>query len=405
VIGVYLVGKKQRGEKNSCSKDCSWKDKWPALKYYSFAFPPNPFALSSGRKLGPVTLAYEEYGSLNRKGDNCILICHALTGSSHVASHGLEGEEEGWWEPLIGPGKAIDTDKFYVVCINVLGGCYGSTGPASPCPQHGTKPYALSFPVVTIRDIVRSQRVLLVKLGVKKLAAVIGGSMGGMQALEWAVTYPDMVETSFCLAASGRFSPIGIAYNLVGRRAIMNDPNWRRGNYYGKSFPSQGLALARIIGTITYKSNESFMRRFGRRLQNQQPEAYYDLLEPFAVESYLDYQGEKLVKRFDANSYLYLSKAMDLHDLGRGYHSYEDALARIKARVFLLGISSDILFPTTEVRGMAVELRRQGVAASYTELKSPHGHDAFLIEFEWLDEYLRKSFQSAGIIPLASGSG
>ncbi|MGI6096755.1 MAG: homoserine O-acetyltransferase MetX [Dethiobacteria bacterium] len=357
---------------------------------FQFAAPPYLFTLESGKKIGPININYETYGQLSPEGDNVILIAHALTGSARVgpAKETAGRSEPGWWEPLIGPGKAFDTEKYFIVCANVLGGCYGSTGPASIDPLTGN-PYGLRFPVVTIRDMVRVQRELLRYLGVRRLLAVVGGSMGGMQALEWAVTYPKMMKGVISIAATGRFSPQGIAYNKAARKAIMNDPEWLNGRYYGRKFPVYGLSLARMIGMITYKSSEIMEKRFGRKLQERDCDLYA-FRQRFAVESYLDYQGEKLVKRFDPNTYLYLTKAMDLHDLGRGYPSYRAALRRIATPVFLLGISSDILFYPEEVRGMAVDLRRSAVEATYDELKSPHGHDAFLIEFEKLTDYIRE---------------
>lgn len=361
-------------------------------RFFGFTEPSGNFILESGASLKSVIVNYQTYGTLAPGKDNAIYIAHALTGGSLVGPPPQQGKEKGWWEPLIGPGRPLDTNRYFIVCSNILGSCYGSTGPASLDAATG-KPYGMGFPVVTIKDMVRAQKILLEHLGVKELITVIGGSMGGMQALEWAVMYPKMVRSVMAIATSGRFSPIGVAFNQAARRAIMNDPDWRRGQYYGKEFPRQGLALARIIATITYRSNESFERRFGRELQKAEdcnPFAFY---EQFAVESYLNHQGEKLTHRFDPNSYLYLSKAMDLHDLSRGYTSYEAALRRISAMVFLLGISTDILFYPREVRGLAIEMRRCGVDARYDELVSPHGHDAFLMEFEQMEEYIHRCLQ------------
>ncbi len=344
--------------------------------------------LESGAALPSVTVNFQTYGSLNSPGDNAIYIAHALTGGSLVGEHRIPGKEAGWWEPLVGPGKAFDTDRYFVVCSNVLGGCYGTTGPAS-LDVRRDRPYAMRFPVVTIRDMVKVQKRLLDHLGVKRLACVAGGSMGGMQALEWGVCYPQTVERIIAIAASGRLSPIGIAFNQAGRRAILNDPSWQKGEYYGRQIPRDGLSLARLIATITYRSYESFESRFGRTLQKAGEENQLSIRDQFLVESYLDYQGEKLTCRFDPNAYLYLSKAMDLHDLGRGYSCLEAALGRIKARVFLMGISTDILFYPQEVRGLAVEIRRCGVDARYDELTSPHGHDSFLIEYNTMASYIR----------------
>ena len=346
------------------------------------------FFLESGASLPSVTVNYQTYGRLNSAGDNAVYIAHALTGGSLVGEHRRQGKEDGWWEPLVGPGKAIDTNRYFVVCSNALGGCYGTTGPASPDVRRD-RPYAMKFPVITVRDMVRVQKRLTDHLGVKRLVAVVGGSMGAMQALEWGVCYPDMVERVVAIAASGKLSPIGIAFNQAGRRAIINDPLWQGGNYYGKDIPRDGLSLARLIATITYRSYESFESRFGRTLQKAGEENQLSIRDQFVVESYLNYQGEKLTHRFDPNAYLYLSKAMDLHDLGRGYTSYKTALGRIRSRVFLMGISTDILFYPREVRGLSVEMRRSGVDARYDELNSPHGHDSFLIEFNTMDAYMR----------------
>ncbi len=355
-----------------------------------FDFSPAGFTLESGSFLNSLVVNYQTYGTMSEKKDNVIYIAHALTGGSLVGGPPPEGKENGWWEPLVGPGKAIDTDRFFVISSNVLGGCYGTTGPSSLSPSG--KPYAMKFPVVTIRDMVRLQKVLMDYLGIKKLQAVIGGSMGGMQALEWGVTCPDMVQTLIAIACSGRMSPLGIAYNQVARNAITRDKAWRNGDYYGKDFPYDGLSLARIIGTITYRCNRSFELKFGREFQGEADPFSFD--RNFAVENYLEHQGDKITHRFDPNSYLYLSKAMDLHDLGRGYSSYREALERIRGTTYLLGISSDILFYPQEVRGLAVELRRSGVDALYHELDSPHGHDAFLMEFSRMEDYLKSCLES-----------
>ncbi|MBS4021101.1 MAG: homoserine O-acetyltransferase [Dethiobacter sp.] len=363
---------------------------WHAPKTFTFACQPGGFRLESGRALSPVTVAYETYGCLDASGSNAILIAHALTGSALVASS-PDAEEEGWWDGLIGPGKIFDTDRYFIVCANVLGGCYGSTGPASLNPETG-RPFGMDFPVVTIRDMVCAQKKLLDYLGVKRLVTVAGGSMGGMQALEWAVVFPGFVSSVISIAASERLTPLAIAYNQAGRRAIMDDPDWRRGDYYDRTFPASGLSLARMIGTITYKSNETFEERFGRKLQGDKSD-YYNFFQDFAVESYLSYQGAKLVSRFDPNSYLYLTKAMDLHDLTRGYTSPAAAMGRIRARVLLLGISTDLLYTPQEVRGLAVELRRHGVDASYREIQSPFGHDAFLIEFAQISRLINGFLQ------------
>jgi len=349
-------------------------------QYYTFANPPHEFVLECGEKLSPITVAYETYGRLNPSGDNAILILHALTGSAHAAGrHKEDDRKPGWWDPMVGPGRPLDTDRYFVICSNVLGSCYGTTGPSSLNPITG-KPYGLDFPVVTVRDMVRVQRVLLKALGVKRLVTAIGGSLGGMQALEWGVLYPELLSSLIVIAAPGRTSAMNIAFNTVQREAIYMDPAWQGGNYYGTPGPERGLALARMIGTITYKSDESWTFKFGR-VMNGQPGDFFRLGSRFEVENYLYYQGRKLVERFDANCYLYLTKAMDLHDVGRGFSSYEEALSRIKCPCLVIGISSDILYPPYQVKEIADIINKTGGRAVYKELVSPYGHDAFLIEF------------------------
>lgn len=367
--------------------------KWDATtesdkQEFTFAEPPNEFVLESGEKLGPITVAYETCGALARNGQNAILIVHALTGDSHVARHSDDDPREGWWEALVGPGRAIDTDQYFVVCANVLGGCQGTTGPSSINPRTG-RPYGMSFPVVTIRDMVRVQKELLDYLGVKRLVAVMGGSMGGMQALEWAVTFPDFMKGTIPIATPARQSPQAIGYNEVQRRAIMLDPTWKGGNYKPGDGPAAGLAAARMLGMITYQSEEIMRRKFGFRLSPRYAEQRFDFASKFEVESYLHYQGRKLVRRFDANTYLYLTKAMDLFDISFGRGSYEAALARIKAKVLLIGVSSDILYPAYQQKQLVKDLRAEGVDAAYEEIESPCGHDGFLIEFEKMSPIVR----------------
>ncbi|MDA8210682.1 MAG: homoserine O-acetyltransferase [Clostridia bacterium] len=357
---------------------------------FSFGAKADPFLLENGEQLTRVDVTYETCGTLNPARDNVILIEHALTGSAQCAGkHSPEEKTVGWWDPLIGPGKAFDTGKYFIVCANVLGGCYGTTGPASINPETG-EPYGMDFPTVTIRDMVKVQKKLLEHLGISKLKAVAGGSMGGMQVLEWAVTYPEWVEKAICIAASGWLYPQAIAFNEVGRRAIMIDPKWQGGRYYPGKGPVDGLAVARMIGTITYKSDESMNHRFGRKLCSEDPGRYFCFDEQFEVESYLHYHGSALVKRFDANCYLYLTKAMDLHDVSYGYDSHEAALSRIQAGVLVMGISSDILFPTYQQKEIVEILRKCAKKAQYFELNSPHGHDGFLIEFEQIGPVIQR---------------
>ncbi|MEO8288416.1 MAG: homoserine O-acetyltransferase [Chloroflexota bacterium] len=357
--------------------------------------------LECGTHLTPVDVAYETWGTLNAAGDNAVLICHALTGDSHAAGkYSAEETRLGWWDPLVGPGRAFDTDRHFVVCANVLGGCQGTTGPASTNPSTA-QPYGSSFPQVTVRDIVRLQYALLRGLGVRRLAVVAGGSLGGMQVLEWMVMYPDFVDAAIPIGASMEHTAQGIAYNLVGREAIMLDPAWQHGDYYSTGHvPERGLSIARMVGMITYQSVESMRRKFHRERVDDDPEAYHRPDSRFQVESYLYYQGESLVKRFDANSYLVLSRAMDLHDLGYGRGGIDEALRKVshKTRTLVIGISSDILFPTHLQKETAERLTAHGRHAEYTEIVSPWGHDAFLIEYDQLTEaigrFLEKGTQA-----------
>lgn len=308
------------------------------------------FFLESGRILPNVSVAYETYGKLNDKQDNVILICHALTGSAHAAGiHTPDDEKTGWWDDMIGPGKAFDTDKYFVICSNILGSCYGSTGPASIDQSTGC-PYALRFPVVTIKDMVKLQKKLLDKLGIERLFCIAGGSMGGMQALEWGVTYPEMADSLVVISASGRITPMAIAFNTIARFAIQKDPNWQNGDYYGGVPPRDGLAIGRMAGHITYLSEKAFNKKFGRRLGSQ--ESIYDFNSVYEVENYLRYNGYKFTEYFDANSYLYILKAMDIFDLSYGYGSYEEALKRIKAKTLFIDYTTDILFPPYQTEEM-----------------------------------------------------
>ncbi|MHB1418844.1 MAG: homoserine O-acetyltransferase MetX [Bacillota bacterium] len=358
-------------------------------QYYTFARPPRLFQLESGVKISPIIVAYEIYGELNSKGDNAILILHALTGDAHAAGKKTPEERaSGWWDQMIGPGRPFDTNRYFVLCSNVLGSCYGTTGPASEDSVTGER-YRMDFPVVTIRDMVRVQKALLEHLGVRRLVTATGGSMGGMQALEWAVTYPDFLDSVIPIATCGRMSPFGISYNEVQRRAILMDPKWQNGQYDPADPPAEGLGLARMIGTITYKSDLSFTMKFGRTFTGSAREDYFRFNSRFEVENYLQYQGDKLVKRFDANAYLYLTKAMDLHDVGRGYESYEQAMARIKAPLLAIGINSDFLYLPHQQQEVVNILQKHGRPAQYVELDSPYGHDSFLIEFDMMAPIIR----------------
>jgi homoserine O-acetyltransferase len=353
-------------------------------QYFTFAEPPNRLKLECGRELGPITIAYETYGELNEDKSNCILICHALTGDAHVAGQHPPGSPKSipWWDNMVGPGKPFDTRKYFVLCSNIIGGCKGSTGPSSIDPTTG-KPYGLNFPMVTISDMVNAQKALVDHLGIKQLMCVVGGSMGGMQVLQWAVAYPEMVRLAIPIATTARLSAQAIAFDAVGRHAIMSDPNWNGGNYYGKAVPSSGLAIARMIGHITYMSYKSMHSKFGRDLQDKAvPD--YDFVTEFQVESYLNYRGESFVERFDANSYLYITKAMDYFDLAQPSGDLRKELARARAAFLVISFSSDWLFPPDMSKEIVSALRRNNADVSYAEIKSDYGHDAFLLEVESL---------------------
>lgn len=342
-----------------------------------------PFTFALGGELPEFTLAYEAYGTLNAARDNAILLIHALTGDAHAAGkHSPADRKPGWWDPVIGPGRPLDTTRYYIICANALGGCAGSTGPLS-IDSHTGEPYGGRFPLVTVGDLVESQRLLLDRLGIRRLVAVMGGSLGGMQALEWAIRYPEVPARIAVIAAAGCLSPQGIALNEVGRRAIMLDPRWRDGNYPPGEGPTEGLALARMVGMVTYHSRESMALRFGRRPASR-PARYPPFGGTFDVEGYLHHHGETLVARFDAHSYLRQTRAMDLYDVADGHASEAAALARVRARVLALGIRSDWLFTPAEVHQLASALQAAGAQATYRELDSPHGHDAFLKEWDLL---------------------
>lgn len=343
--------------------------------------PPDVLTLECGRTLGPVRVAYETYGRLNAERDNAILICHALSGDAHAAGfHAPEESRPGWWDSMIGPGKAFDTEKYFVICSNVLGGCKGTTGPRDVDSETG-QPYALTFPMVTVGDMVRCQKRLVEHLGVERLLSVSGGSMGGMQALQWAVSYPESLRSVIPIATTYRLSAQGIAFDEVGRQAIFADPNWNKGNYYRGELPDVGLALARMIGHITYLSDKMMHEKFGRDLRFRDAYAY-NFEQEFQVESYLHHQGRKFTKRFDANSYLYLTKAMDYFDLVAGHGSLAESLMHVDSKFLIIAFTSDWLFPAYQNRQIANALRTNGTDVTYVEITSDYGHDAFLLEFE-----------------------
>jgi homoserine O-acetyltransferase/O-succinyltransferase len=360
-------------------------------RFFTFAGEPaERMVLECGHAIGPLTLAYETYGSLNERRDNAVLVLHALTGDSHAAGRYSESDRKpGWWEIMIGPGKGIDTDRYFVVCANVLGGCMGSTGPSSLDPGTGS-PYGLKFPVVTIGDMVKAQKRLIDHLGIPRLLSVIGGSMGGMQVLEWSVAFPGMVASAVPLATTTKHSALAIAFNEVARQAIMSDPDWNNGEYYGRVKPNHGLAVARMIGHITYLSDESMRQKFDRRLQDR-CEISYNFETDFQVESYLHYQGQKFVERFDANSFLYLTKAADYFNLenSHGNGSLVQAFSRAGARFLVVSFTSDWLYPTYQSRVLVQALKKNGLDVSFCEIKADCGHDAFLLPIDRLTNLLR----------------
>ena len=359
---------------------------------------PGPFALDGGASLAQVEIAYETYGTLDAAAGNAILVCHALTGDQHVASdHPITGKP-GWWARMIGPGKPIDPARHFIVCANVLGSCLGSSGPASTDPastdQGNTKPYAMRFPVITLRDMVRAQALLLDHLGIATVAAAVGGSMGGMQVLEWAATYPARVRAAVVIASAARHSAQNIAFHEVGRQAIMADPNWRGGDYYGEAAgPSAGLAVARMAAHITYLSEAGLHGKFGRRLQQRDAKSFgFDA--DFQVESYLRHQGISFVDRFDANSYLYITRAMDYFDLAEEHGGLlANAFRGSTTRFCLVSFDTDWLYPSAESRAIVHALNAGGAAASFVELSAPYGHDSFLLDvpelYRVVDGFLR----------------
>jgi len=347
-------------------------------RYFTF----HELVTLGGRKLSPVTLAYETYGSLNSEKSNAILVLHAFSGDAHATGFHEGAEKPGWWDILIGPGKAFDTDKYFVICSNVIGGCKGSTGPSSINPETG-KSYGLKFPMITIDDMVNAQRHLIDHLGIDKLLAVAGGSMGGLQALQWMASYPERVRSAIPIAATVRHTPQQIAFNEVGRQAIMADPNWKSGDYYDGPPPSAGLAVARMVGHITYMSERSLEEKTTAR---RDPASTFKSTAVLEVEQYLSYQGNKFVERFDANSYLFISKAMDHFDLsGELTH----ALKRSGMKALVIAFKTDWLYPPEHSKEIVRACKMAGVNATYCEIDSPHGHDSFLLESEQQGHLIR----------------
>jgi len=347
-------------------------------KYFRFAYPPYELTLENGEKLGPITVAYETYGKLNDQRSNAILILHALSGDAHAAGIHDGSGQVGWWDNMIGPGKAFDTDRYFIICSNVLGGCMGTTGPCSVNPATKRK-YGFDFPIISVSDMVTVQKHLIDHLNITQLLSVAGGSMGGMQALEWLTAHPDRLKSALVIATATRHSPQQIAFNEVGRQAIMADPHWKEGHYYGGHLPGKGLAVARMIGHITYMSEISMAEKFGRRQKNNNDGRLHPFSMGFEVEEYLQNRGDHFVKRFDANSYLYITRAIDSFDASRGKELHE-VFRGIKAKVLVLAFKSDWLYPASQSREIVKACKLAGVDATYCEIDSTYGHDAFLLE-------------------------
>jgi homoserine O-acetyltransferase/O-succinyltransferase len=347
-------------------------------QYFTFADPPKELILENGEKLGSITLAYETYGQLNTAKSNAVLIVHALTGDAHVAGFHSGDKDPGWWDKMVGPGKAFDTDKYFVICSNIIGGCKGSTGPGTINPFAG-KPYGLDFPVISIGDMVNAQVYLIDYLGIDKLLAVAGGSMGGMQVLEWMFSHPDRVRSVIPISTAMRHSPQQIAFNEVGRQAIMADPHWNDGDYYSGRPPDRGLAVARMVGHITYMSDKSMAEKFGRRLKDDRKP--FKFTADFEVEGYLQYRGASFVGRFDANTYLYITKAMDYYDASKGKKPQE-LLQGKDLKVLVIAFKSDWLYPSYQSQEIVRACKLAGLDATYCEIESNYGHDAFLLEID-----------------------
>jgi homoserine O-acetyltransferase/O-succinyltransferase len=364
-------------------------------EYFSFGEPPDELLLESGQKLGPITLAYETYGELNAARSNAILVLHAFSGDAHAAGFHEGDRKPGWWDSMIGPGRALDTDKYCVICSNVIGGCQGSTGPGSINPQTGN-PFALDFPIITIGDMVNAQKRLIDSLGIDRLLCVIGGSMGGMQVLQWVASYPGRIRSAIPIATTLKHSPQQIAFNEVGRQAVMADSDWNNGNYYGVSSPERGLAIARMIGHITYMSDKSMEAKFSRKLREKNSE--YKFESDFEVGGYLKYKGDRFVERFDANSYLYITKALDSFDLSGS--ALIPAGKKIDVHFLVIAFKSDWLYPSYQAREIIRHLKMRLTDATFMEIKSTYGHDAFLLETEeetmLIRPFLARVFENGG---------
>ncbi|MGA3290115.1 MAG: homoserine O-acetyltransferase [Candidatus Bathyarchaeia archaeon] len=356
------------------------------IQTFTFGYPPAELILESGEKLGPITLAFETYGELIAQKSNAILVLHALSGDAHAAG------ADGWWDSLIGPGKGLDTNKYFVICSNVIGGCRGSTGPSSINPKT-CKPYSTDFPIVSIGDMVNAQARLIDHLGIEKLLAVIGGSMGGMQALQWMVSYPERIQSAIPIATTLKHTPQQIAFNEVGRQAIMADPDWKNGHYYSSKVPAKGLAVARMIGHITYMSDASMAEKFGRRLkEDKEP---FKFGAEFEVEGYLHYRGDNFVKRFDANSYLYITKAIDYFNILNGNKNLGNIFRGLKAKVLVISFKSDWLYPSYQSQEIVKACKLAEVDTTYCEINSTYGHDAFLLETEQETQLIKHFLNTA----------
>jgi len=395
--------KRTRKQSRAHAPDSVGQTHGKSIRLYTEA---QPLKLEFGGKIGPVTVEYETYGRLSKKRDNAVLILHGLSGDAHAAGWDAKAKAQGrtwridkpgWWDPMIGPGKAIDTNRFFVICSNFLGSCYGTTGPASPDPST-RRPYGLRFPMVTVGDWVRLQASLLDALKIRKLYAVVGGSLGGQQAIEWALAYPKRVERAVVLAASARLSAQGLAFNAVGRYCIMNDPNFNGGDYTGKDPVASGLAAARMLAHITYLSDKVMHGKFGRRVRSQTGKARGFGIE-FEVESYLDHQGRSFVERFDPNSYLYITRAMDYFDAAQrwGKGDLLAACKRIESKLLVASFESDWLYPPKECADFARALTKNGKAVTYVNVPSRCGHDAFLVETKAVGDLLSAFLQGEAV--------
>lgn len=363
-------------------------------QYFTIDEPSQEFPLESGKKLKAIKVAYETYGNLNKKKSNAILICHSLSGNAHAAGFHTGDKKPGWWNEMIGPGKAFDTNEYFVICSNVIGGCNGTTGPSSINPD-STQPYGLSFPIITIKDMVEVQKRLIDHLEIEKLLCIAGGSMGGMQVLQWLLSYPNIVISAIPIATTITHSPQQIAFNEVGRQAIMADPNWNNGDYYKGAPPIKGLSVARMIGHITYMSEKSMMDKFGRK--NKVADSIDIFSNEFEVGGYLKYKGDSFVKRFDANTYLYLTKAIDNFELGSGKLSHE-AFKNITSELLIVAFTSDWLYPIHQSREITKACKLNKISVTYCEINSNYGHDAFLLEFveetHLIKHFLKKVYKN-----------